>query len=131
MGNGFSSAQDVDIFLPVWMFSVYCDGDEERFMDCRHAGPDIYGNYCSPYDERVGVRCWKDDPVNMAEDTVRLVDTSGTSSPDTETVTGRLEVYVNDEWGTVCVSSFGWNEAHVACRNLGFSGGTLLASALW
>ena len=32
---------------------------------------------------------------------------------------GRLEVYWNREWGTVCGRKFGMAEAHVACRQLG------------
>ena len=32
---------------------------------------------------------------------------------------GRLEVCINDAWGTVCSNSFGQNEAAVACGRLG------------
>lgn len=31
---------------------------------------------------------------------------------------GRLEVYFNGEWSTVCNKGFGNKEAHVACRML-------------
>ena len=34
---------------------------------------------------------------------------------------GRLEIYVNNTWGTVCNDNFGYIEATVACRQLGFS----------
>ena len=33
---------------------------------------------------------------------------------------GRLQVNYNGVWGRVCGAGFGWNEALVACRNLGF-----------
>jgi len=33
---------------------------------------------------------------------------------------GRLEVYYNDVWGTVCDNLFNYRDAHVACHMLGF-----------
>lgn len=34
---------------------------------------------------------------------------------------GRLEVCINNAWGSVCNTRFGSNEALVVCRQLGFS----------
>ena len=35
---------------------------------------------------------------------------------------GRLEIFLNGEWQTVCNDYFGRTEATVACRQLGFTG---------
>ena len=37
---------------------------------------------------------------------------------------GRLEVYINRTWSTVCADGWGINETNVACRQMGFARGT-------
>ena len=37
---------------------------------------------------------------------------------------GRLEIYMDGRWGTICGNQFSWTEADVACRQLGFNEAT-------
>lgn len=46
---------------------------------------------------------------------LRLVGNAGTESGQ-----GRLEIYLNRQWGTVCESSFGAADAILACNQLGY-----------
>ena len=52
-------------------------------------------------------------------DAIRLVTKGEHTSPNL--TAGRLEVYHNGQWGTVCNTAFYSVEATVACRQLGFS----------
>ena len=62
--------------------------------------------------EEAGVVCTASD----FEIPIRLV--NGTSSSN-----GRIEINVNNRWGTICAFDWDIRDATVACRQLGFAGG--------
>ncbi|XP_022087751.1 deleted in malignant brain tumors 1 protein-like [Acanthaster planci] len=94
----FGQGTGLDILLD----DVACLGDEESVLKCQHSG---LGNHNCGHHEDAGVRC------SMA---IRLV---GGSTPSE----GRVEVFANGYWGTVCDDGWGLTDAQVVCRELGFS----------
>ncbi len=55
--------------------------------------------------------------VLVSEGALRL---ASLNSSSTLFSSGRLEIYLQGEWGTVCSDGFGFGEGDVACRQLGF-----------
>ncbi|XP_022102539.1 deleted in malignant brain tumors 1 protein-like isoform X2 [Acanthaster planci] len=91
---------------PVVMNRVACEGTESRLADCPFV--------CTSYQECggshvAGVVC------RPKLNTVRLVGGYNNSS-------GRVEIYRNDSWGTICDNKWDSTDAGVVCRQLGFSG---------
>ncbi|KAM9457465.1 scavenger receptor cysteine-rich domain-containing group B protein-like [Clarias gariepinus] len=99
---------------PVWMDEVHCSGNESTITQCSHNG---FGSHNCKYDEdAAAVTCsapWIPVTTAMPNNgaNIRL---AGGSNP----CSGRVEVYYNNQWGTVCDDDWGINEALVVCRQL-------------
>ena len=60
---------------------------------------------------------------------LRLVSSDGRTSDNNVLSAGRLEIFVDNQWGTVCSDSFSMFDADVACRQLGHPDGAVSYSA--
>ncbi|XP_072439762.1 scavenger receptor cysteine-rich type 1 protein M160-like [Chiloscyllium punctatum] len=85
----------------IWMDNVRCNGNESALDQCS-ANPQV-GSNCTHRND-IGVVC--SGPVS-----VRLVN-------GTNMCSGRVEVYRNSFWGTICDNSWDKNESDVVCRML-------------
>jgi len=84
----------------IWLDNVQCRGTETNIADCSHRS---WGSHDCSHSDDVSVTCV----------TVRLV--GGPNSHE-----GRLEVYHNVTWGTVCDDGFTDAAASVVCDMLGY-----------
>lgn len=98
---------------PILMDEVRCNGSEASLLDCAFNGWGI--NDCT-HSEDVGVSCSDTPQKPQPAVQVRLVSGSKTNAR-----AGRLEVWHNGRWGTVCSDFFGAQEACVVCRQLGYN----------
>ncbi|XP_023931764.1 deleted in malignant brain tumors 1 protein-like [Lingula anatina] len=90
----------------ILMNNVVCSGHETSIKDCSHNG---WWTHNCDHSEDAGVRCLRFLAVD-----VRLVGGSNAGE-------GRVEVFHNGEWGTVCEDGWDNDDARVVCRMLGYN----------
>ncbi|NXO62167.1 NETR protein, partial [Phainopepla nitens] len=100
---------------PILLDEVQCSGNELSLDQCKKSD---WGQQNCDHIEDAGVSC---DPftgtdVQLCRSDAGAVRLAGGRSPGQ----GRVEVYYNGDWGTVCDD--GWTDlgAQVVCRQLGF-----------
>ena len=89
---------------PILLDAFDCQSHEDSLLLCKHSEWGAVSSSCDHGDD-VGVTC---------ELPIRLVD--GRSINE-----GRVEVWHNGQWGTVCESGWNYNNVKVVCRQLGLS----------
>ncbi|XP_022088984.1 deleted in malignant brain tumors 1 protein-like [Acanthaster planci] len=90
----------------ILLSGLQCTGSEKHLAEC--LGATLMESNCN-HNEDAGVVCY--------DQRIRLVDGSSTAE-------GRVEVFADKNWGTVCGDGWSLNNSIVACRQLGFLGAT-------
>ena len=99
------------VHVQVWLTDVMCNGTEDSIFQCAKSEWGVVGEDCD-HDVDASVLC-TDVPTDPYP--VRLK--GGTSTRE-----GRVEIYFNGEWGSICDTHWTQLEADIVCRELNFPG---------
>ncbi|XP_020863899.1 neurotrypsin isoform X1 [Phascolarctos cinereus] len=98
----------------IWLDDVSCSGKETAFLQCSRGK---WGEHDCSHQEDIHITCHPDNDMNRFSLglPIRLMD--GENKKE-----GRVEIFVNGQWGTICDDGWTDKDAVVVCRQLGYRG---------
>ncbi|XP_028416440.1 deleted in malignant brain tumors 1 protein-like [Dendronephthya gigantea] len=87
----------------IWLDNVRCSGNEQNLASCSHRG---WGVHDCHHSEDAGVNCFGVS--------IQL------KGPSSSNGVGRVEIFYNGKWGTICDDQWDIKDAKVVCRQLGY-----------
>lgn len=106
---------------PYWMGDIECKGQEPTLVNCSFTNR-LDSKNCTER-TNAAVLCYNDEGIQY-----RIVNDEKTGTP---TAFGRVELALNNVWGTVCDASWDDLDARVLCRSKGFHDGYALNDAYY
>ncbi|XP_063436234.1 deleted in malignant brain tumors 1 protein-like [Mytilus trossulus] len=120
----YSNAHFGDGYGPIVLDDLQCNGSEASILDFQSNG--LFKHNCGHHED-AGVDCQGNSSEQTTQDWSTLVDmTSYTNTPvrlfgGYYNWEGRVEVYHEGQWGTICDDEFDRQDAQVICSMLGYS----------
>ncbi|XP_053559567.1 neurotrypsin isoform X2 [Bombina bombina] len=98
----------------IWLDDVRCTGKESSLIQCSMKD---WGKHDCTHLEDVLITCHQDADTHrvFTGPPIRLMD--GETKKE-----GRVEIYLNGQWGTICDDGWTDKDASVVCRQLGYKG---------
>nr|XP_054757720.1 neurotrypsin-like [Lytechinus pictus] len=103
IGASVGSGDAVPHYVPIWKDMVKCVGNESSFAECSDAfdGDDVY-------------QCGHEFDGYASCKAIRLAARHGGLA----TTEGRVEIFKDGEWGTICTTGFDSRDANMVCAQV-------------